>query len=208
MSWRITWRKIIVTGIRSDQHSIASSLVCHTWSPTSTSIKNDLRSHTKKDQIGPPSQYCLGIELENQIQTTGRFPTLFFLEILNTVWARTLSTILWQSFCYSQWGRSTWINAAVNAVISECCGFAGALIGTTRPNTRTVSHSVTRPNTQLCHTVSHNQTHNSVTVSTPERCRALQTELAGVVWPAERVASELRKRKVANLVEPCLSGRW
>ena len=45
----------------------------------------------------------------------------------------------------------------------------------------------------------HDQTHNCVTVSTPERCRAPQTELAGVVWPAERVASEFRKRKVANL---------
>ena len=69
------------------------------------------------------------------------------------MWARTLFTILWQSFCYSQWGRSTWINAAVKTVISECCGFAGALIGTTRPNTRTVSHSVTPPNTQQCHSV-------------------------------------------------------
>ena len=69
------------------------------------------------------------------------------------MWARTLFTILWQSFCYSQWGRSTWINAAVKTVISECCGFAGALIGTTRPNTGTVSHSATRPNTQLCHSV-------------------------------------------------------
>ena len=59
-------------------------------------------------------------------------------------------------------GRSTWINAAVKAVISECCGFVGALIGAAQPNTA----------------------HNA----------ALRKQ------SLERVASEFRKRKVANLV--------
>ena len=51
-----------------------------------------------------------------------------------------------RAWCYSQWGRLTWINAAVKAVISECCGFVGALIGTAQPNTlsRTMPHSANR----------------------------------------------------------------